>query len=255
MHKISNSITKVFWVVVLLLFTGLAAYAQNPQNKSKGLSPNRQRPLPQGEKHFMEKKDSLTTWQKWTKYEGAEVTFDIYSPMSHYFGRNYMNTQVGLKVNLNYRLYPVVELGMGMCDDSEEGLHYKIDRSPYIRIGADYNLHWKKRHDSHLFIGARYGFSSFSYDVWSAPFTDPIWDGEVPFSYKDIKATAHWAEFLIGVQARIVGPILMGWDFRYRLPLSISEDKHATPYIIPGMGENKSNNFGFTYNIIYTLPF
>lgn len=256
MRTISASIIKIFCVVMLCMTMGLSAYAQLPTGKNQtGMDPNRHRPLPPGEKRFVEEKDSLTTWQKWTKFEGAEITFDIMSPMSSYFGRKYMNTQVGLKVNLNYRLYPVIELGVGTCDDREEGVHYKIDRAPYVRIGADYNLHWKKRKDSHLFVGARYAFSTFSYDVWSAPITDGVWEGATPFEYRDVKASAHWAEFLIGIQARIAGPILMGWDFRYRMPLSVSKKDYAAPHIVPGMGEDKENNFGLTYSIIYELPF
>ncbi len=89
---------------------------------------------------------------------------------------------VGLRVNLKDRYFPAFEMG--------------YNEAMYYRLGCDYNLLKNKHDDYKLFLGARYAF---------AP--------SAPADSEEIKK--GWAELVFGLDAKICGPIHLGWDLRY----------------------------------------
>jgi len=85
--------------------------------------------------------------------------------------------------------------------------------------------------------------------------SDDIWGGSVPFSIKDQKCTAHWAELILGIRVQIWKDFMMGWSLRYKRRFAVSGNKQAPPDYVPGYGSNGSSTFGGTYSLIYKLPF
>lgn len=189
-------------------------------------------------------------------YQGTTIGLDLFGGINSIFGSSFMSTEVNATVNLDYKWYPVVEVGYGTTNTTSDdnGSTYKT-AAPYFRVGVNYSLTKKSRKDSHLFAGVRYGFSAFSYDVTSPDIEDGIWKDKIPYAHQGIKSNAHWLELLLGVKAKVYKNFQMGWTIRYKSPLSIQEDKFAKPWYIPGFGKNKSSNFYATYSIIYKLPF
>lgn len=132
---------------------------------------------------------------------------------------DYGQYEAALRINLKDKYFPVVELGLGKADAKDEGtnLHYKTS-APYGRIGLDWNL-MKNKHDIYrLYGGLRYAFTSYKYDLTGPEITDPIWGTTSPYEAKDISCNYHWMEILFGVDAKIWGPIRMGWSVRYKTP-------------------------------------
>ncbi len=201
-------------------------------------------------------------------YWGTFVGADIYGIGSKLLGGDYLSSEVSVAVNLKNKYIPTLELGYGSSDTwGETGIYYKA-QAPYVRIGMDYNtMANKKEKNSFLFVGARYGFTSFTYDVKNAPLTDPIWGddivppledgiwgGSIDFNHTGMKATMHWIELVGGIKVQIYKNFNMGWSIRYKFKASASVSENGNPWYVPGFGKFNSSTLGITYSLIYKLP-
>lgn len=203
-------------------------------------------------------------------FNGASIAIDVFGLGSRLLGGDFLSTEIRLAANLKNRYLPALELGYGTTDSwNETGTHYKSS-APYFRIGVDYNTMAKKKEkNSYLYVGLRYGMSSFKYDVRSLPFDDPIFGGSVPnpsledgiwggqsapFDHPGMKATVHWFELVVGIKAQIYKNFSMGWDVRMKYKINATTDEYADPWYVPGYGTYKSNIIGVTYSLIYKLP-
>ena len=133
-----------------------------------------------------------------------------------------------------------------------------VDTIPFYNgtyVGVDYNTMAKKKEkNSYLYVGLRYAFSSFKYDVSTMPVDDPIWGGSIPFSHLGMKGSMQWFELVVGVKVRIYKNFNMGWSVRMKYKTNASTNEYANPWYVPGYGKFKSNNMGITYSLIYKLP-
>ena len=167
---------------------------------------------------------------------------------------DYGQYEAALRVNLKDRYFPIIELGLGKCDSDDEAttLHYHTS-APYGRIGIDFNL-MKNKHDIYrIYAGARYGFTSFKFDVSHPGLTDPYWKDEVSFGAEGVQSTYHWLEAVMGVDAKIWGPIHLGWSVRYRRRLARSVDALDNSWYVPGYGLSGGSVLGGTFNIILEI--
>lgn len=235
-----------FICFALLLICGSSLHAQNP-DKDKDKSEEVYFPL----------------------YNGLTISADLYGLGANVLGSDFLSTEIAIEASLKNRYFPIVEIGYGTTDAwSERGTKYKTS-APYFRIGMNYNTMYKKGNPNFLYVGFRYGYSSFSYDVSNMPAEDPIfggsienpgmtddiWGGSVPFNHKGLKASMGWFELLVGVRAKIYKDFYMGWTVRYQRSMNKSFNEYGVPWYIPGYGEYDSNHFGFSYSLIYKLPF
>ncbi|MCC8188237.1 MAG: DUF6048 family protein [Bacteroides sp.] len=201
-------------------------------------------------------------------YNGLLISVDLFGVGNELFGGDYMSSEISIEANLKNRFYPVLEAGFGTTDTwNDNGIHYK-SAAPFFRIGMNYNTMYKKNSRNYLYVGARYGFSTFTYDVKSMEFEDPlfggslsnpnliddIWWGSVPYNHSGMKGTLHWFEIVTGVRARIWKDLSMGWTVRLKYHLSSSTSEYGDPWYVPGFGKY-SSNLGVTYTITYKLPF
>lgn len=126
---------------------------------------------------------------------------------------------------------PVVEVGYGTSDKHDDNTFtsYK-SKGMFGRIGIDYNLLNNKLDDYRLTIGARYGMSKFNSDT-----TLPTDSLHTDFATTSEKCTVQWIELVAGVDAKVWGPLHMGWSVRYRRRLSVSDFLHEPQYA-PGFG-------------------
>lgn len=159
-----------------------------------------------------------------------------------------------VRVSLRDRYFPVVEVGIGSCDadDAATTVHFKTS-APYARIGCDFNL-MRNKHDIYrLFLGGRLAYTSFKYDIYSEPIVDPVFGGQSDYSANDVSCSQSWYEAVGGVEAKIWGPIRLGWSVRYKGRLSHKDGGIGKPYYIPGYGRNGSTKLGATFNVIISL--
>lgn len=102
------------------------------------------------------------------------------------------------------------------------------------RNGLQY--HVQKTHlPGYLYVGLRYGMTSFSYDVDGPAMTDPNYGGliEVPYSYHGQKSNASWLEGLVGIKVKIYKSFCMGWSVRYKMRMSVKNHENSEPWYIP----------------------
>lgn len=184
-------------------------------------------------------------------YQGTYVSIDVFNPISHFLGTRFIQGEASVDVNLKNMFFPVFEFGYGGVDYSNDsGLSYKSS-APYFRIGVNYNTMAKKKRENHFYIGARYGMSSFKYDIVSNGLVDEIWQTPIEFNRIGMKSFAHWIELVAGVRVQIVNNFMMGWSVRMGRLISSQGHGDNEPWYIPGYGYSSTSSFGATYTLTY----
>jgi hypothetical protein len=168
-----RKILKSFISLLVVIFSCIPMYAQQHYSYSRQRMANRKVIAQKKDKN--KDKDNKTTKIITPLYNGLYVGVDLYGPGASLLGSDFFSTEVQASVNLKNRYMPALEIGYGKTDTwNENGIHYK-NSAPYIRIGADYNFRWKKvDYDDVLYMGLRYGFTSFKYDVAMAAIPIPF---------------------------------------------------------------------------------
>lgn len=190
-------------------------------------------------------------------FKGISLSGDLFGYASSIFD-DYTSSEFAVTANFGNRFFPTVEVGYGSTDNTDEttNIYYKSS-APYYRVGLNYNFFHNKKGELknyRLYGVARYGWTTAKYDVKTPPITDPVWGTSTALDLKDIEAGCSWFELGVGVQVKVWKFVHMGWSIRYKTRLKEGEGKESQIWYIPGYGENKSNRFGGTYNIIFEIP-
>ena len=186
-------------------------------------------------------------------FRGVAVSADL-AGIAQMALSDYGQYEAALRVNLRDKYFPVIELGMGKADanDVATNLTYKSS-APYGRIGLDFNV-MKNKHDiNRVYVGGRYAFSSFDFDVSSPGITDPVWGDVVEYSHEGNKATWHWMEFVAGIDAKIWKMVRLGWSVRYKRRLSNKDPEIGKPWYVPGYGKEGGSRIGASFNLTFEL--
>lgn len=165
---------------------------------------------------------------------------------------SYGQYEAAVRLNLKDKYFPVVELGLGDADKEEETskLHYTTS-APYARVGIDLNMLKNKHDDYRVYVGIRAAYTSFKYDLTSTEtITDPVWGTDVSINATGQSCSYLWGELVAGVQARIIGPVHLGWSMRYKSRLSQKTADAGEPWYVPGFGKRGGSRLGGTFNII-----
>lgn len=191
-------------------------------------------------------------------FKGISLSTDIFGYMSSFLDDG-MSGEIAIEANLGNRFFPIIEAGYGSIDITDEnfGIHYK-SAAPYMRAGLNYNFSYqegKTLRPNYVYGALRFGCSKMKYDVSSPPLHDPIWGGEVPYSFSDVNGFASWIELGVGVSAKIWKNFRMGWCVRYKARVNATKSKNSKIGYIPGFGTNRHTRFGATYSLIYEIPF
>ncbi|WP_315546827.1 DUF6048 family protein [Prevotella koreensis] len=186
-------------------------------------------------------------------FRGIAVSADLVGAGMMTLG-DYGQYEGAVRVNLRNRYFPIVEIGYGKTDHTNEitNMRYKTS-APYGRIGIDFNLLKNKDDIYRLYAGVRYAYTSWKYDLEYPVLTDPVWGGTVEYGGKDIKCHYHWAEAVFGVDATIWGPIHLGWSVRYRQRISYDNGMLGNSWYVPGYGKDGNSCFGGTFNVILEI--
>ena len=228
MRRYISACTYKLVAVVLLLMVSLASSAQV--------------------KFFTFQKDSIPV------FRGFAVSFDLVgagllllSDAGQYEG--------ALRINLHDEWFPIVELGYGKADHMEEAtqIAYKTS-APYFRVGIDRNLLKDKHGKNRLYGGIRYAFTSYKVDIFRPEFSDPTWLWPVSYEIMGAPCKHHWLEVVLGLDAKIFGPLHLGWSVRYKRRLSHSEDgDFGNTWYVPGYGKYGDTRLGGTFNVIIDI--
>lgn len=186
-------------------------------------------------------------------FRGVALSADLAGIAQMAFS-DYGQYEAALRINLKDKYFPIIELGYGKADAENviSKLSYKTS-APYGRIGIDFNL-MKNKHDIYrIYGGFRYAYTSFKFDVEGHDITDPVWGDHVKYSAKDVKANYHWLEAVFGLDAKIWGPIRLGWSFRYKRRLIHDDGNIGNTWYVPGYGKQGGTRLGGTFNVAFEL--
>lgn len=234
----------------LLALLALCGFAQTAGNRAGNVRGGETQRLSKDEQLRLRQKaidDSIPLWR------GFQVKTDVMGVVQRAVS-SYGQYEAGLRINLKDKYFPVIELGYGTADENNVVTQTKYKTSaPYGRIGIDFNV-MKNKHDIYrVYAGLRYAYTNFKFDIEHAPLTDPVWGGDTPFSGYDVKAHYHWAEALFGIDAKIVGPVRLGWTVRYRRRLAHDDGDFGNVWYVPGYGKQGSTRMGATFEILFEL--
>ncbi len=187
-------------------------------------------------------------------FRGVAVGFDLAGVAQMQIG-DYGQYEGMLRVNLHDQYFPTLELGYGRAsheDDIVSGISYHT-KAPYFRLGADVNMLKQKHTGNRLFLGLRYAFTSYKIDVAREPFPDPTWKWRTSYGVLDDQCYQHWLEALIGIDAKVAGPLHLGWSVRFRRRLFHDDGIIGQTWYVPGYGTQGSTKIGYTFNAIIDI--
>jgi hypothetical protein len=75
----------------------------------------------------------------------------------------------------------------------------------------------------------------------------------VPFVINDEQCSQHWAELLFGIDAKVFGPLHLGWSARYRFRLAHQDGVMGKTWYVPGYGLQDTSTLGATFNVIIDI--
>lgn len=182
-------------------------------------------------------------------FRGFAVSADVVGPVMLAVS-DYGQYEAALRLNLRDRYFPVVEVGYGKADHTEAntGLTYKTG-APFFRAGVDFNV-LKNKHDIYrLYVGARYAFTSYKFDLSSPGVEDPVWGGVTPYEVSGVRCSYHWLEAAVGVDVKVVGPVHLGWSLRYKQKITADEGTLGKSWYVPGFGKTGTTAFGALFNV------
>ena len=158
------------------------------------------------------------------------------------------------RVNIKHRIFPVVEVGWGRCDYTDETTdqHFKTN-APYFRVGCDYNFIKNPLTGNRIFGGLRYGFTSFKYDLSGNDLTDPVWNVTMPYDIQGQHSSQHWLEIVAGLEARMWKFFHLGFSLRYKFRIHEGAHPYGSAYYVPGFGKNDSSCWGGSFNLIFDI--
>ncbi len=185
---------------------------------------------------------------------GVAVGADIVGVVMKVAGSDWSQLEVMARLNLLDKYFPIFEMGLGMAD--HEGLdidNHFVTHAPYFRIGADYNF-TKKHNGNRLFLGFRYGFSFYNFDLEAkTPWKDPIWKEERPVDFKSLSCNSHWGEIVFGLETRLWTIIHLGWDVRIKFRFKENGPDLGSPWYVPGFGRNDTSAWGGSFKILVDI--
>lgn len=185
---------------------------------------------------------------------GVAISADLAGLAQKLLG-SYGQYEAAVRVNLHNQFFPIVELGIGEAnhqDDAVTGICYHT-RAPYFRVGGDVNIMFKKHTGNRVFFGIRYGFTSHAPHITRPGLKDPVWRGDVDYDISGMRFAQHWGEVIFGLDARVYGPVHLGWTGRYRFRLSHNDEGIGKAWYVPGYGLQNSSVLGYNFYIAFEI--
>lgn len=199
---------------------------------------------------FSARADQYIIEEKRPVLGGFAVGVDLLGPIMK-AASSWSNMEIYGRLNFKEKFFVIGEVGIGTANRTgSENNNVFSTTSPYWRVGIDYNLN-KKMNGNRFFIGARYGFSSFSYDFRNPDMYDYMYAVAHPLNLKGLSGHAQWLELVLGFETKIWSFIRMGWDGRFRFSTYSKFDKMGDPWYVPGFGIYDTSNFGASMHIMF----
>lgn len=187
-------------------------------------------------------------------FRGFAVSFDLVGPAMLMLS-DHGEYEGALRINLHDQWFPIFEAGIGRANhenDEVTEITYKTT-APYFRIGMDWNILNKKHGPNRMYAGFRYAFTSFKVDIIREDLPDPVWQSLSGFGIQDLSCSMHWLEVVFGIDAKIMGPLHLGWSVRYKRPLYHKNGDIGNIWYVPGFGTGSDDQLAANFNVIIDI--
>ncbi len=183
-------------------------------------------------------------------FRGFAVSFDLAGFAEMQLG-THGQYEAALRLNIHDQYFPIVELGIGRANhenDDVTKITYKTT-APYFRIGADVNIMNNKHTGNRIFVGLRYGFTSYKVDISHPDFQDPLWQWNTNFEVYGASCRQTWGDVVFGIDGKLFGPVHLGWSGRYRVRFSHRDGEVGKTWYVPGYGIQDTSVLGYTFYV------
>jgi len=210
----------------------------------------------------------------WVDKYGLRIGADLNTLSRSVYDDGFRGIEVVADYRLSKRFYAAAEAGNIKYTVDDYMVNFTANGS-YIKVGFDYNAYdnWLNE-ENMVFVGMRYGFSSFnqnlnSYKIYqnSAIGTDGATPTSTPlpnyFDQVTVQTdrkysglSAHWIEFVGGAKVEIINNLFLGLNVHINVLVTQKKPQGFDNLYIPGFNRTYDGSFGagFNYTLSYFIP-
>lgn len=200
-----------------------------------------------------------TTTVAYPERYGLRVGVDLHRLSKSFYEKDYKGLEIVGDYRLTRRFYLAGELGNEEKTVDDDRLNFTT-KGTYFKAGFDYNTfeNWLDM-ENMIYVGMRYGISSFSQTLNSYKIYDPTnYYGEntVISGAKYNGLTANWIEIIGGVKAELFSNLYLGFSLRLNYLVSNKKPDGFDNLYIPGFNRTYDGKFGagVNYTLSYFIP-
>lgn len=200
-----------------------------------------------------------TTTVVYPERYGLRVGVDLHRLSKSFYEKDYKGLEIVGDYRLTRRFYLAGELGNEEKTVDDDRLNFTT-KDTYFKAGFDYNTfeNWLDM-ENMIYVGMRYGISSFSQTLNSYKIYDPTnYYGEntVISGAKYNGLTANWIEIIGGVKAELFSNLYLGFSLRLNYLVSNKKPDGFDNLYIPGFNRTYDGKFGagVNYTLSYFIP-
>ncbi|WP_298141695.1 DUF6048 family protein [Flavobacterium sp.] len=195
-----------------------------------------------------------------TERYGIRFGADLFKLTRSFYDKDYRGLELVGDYRLTRKHYIAAEIGNEKKTVDDTQLNFTTNGT-YIKAGFDYNAYenWLGM-ENMIYVGLRYGFSSFSQTLNSYEVYNPNqYFDEAPeiVSGEEFNGlTAQWMEVVAGVKAEVFNNVFVGFSLRVNRLFSNKKPNNFDNLYIPGFNRTYDGDFGvgFNYTVSYFLP-
>jgi hypothetical protein len=200
-----------------------------------------------------------TTQVVYPERYGLRLGVDLHRLSKSFYEKDYKGLEIVGDYRLTRRFYLAGELGNEEKTVDDDRLNFTT-KGTYFKAGFDYNSfeNWLDM-ENMIYVGMRYGISSFSQTVNTYKIYDPTnYYGEntVISGVKYNGLTANWIEIIGGVKAELFSNLYLGFSLRLNYLVSNKKPDGFDNLYIPGFNRTYEGKFGagVNYTLSYFIP-
>ena len=200
-----------------------------------------------------------TTKVMYPERYGLRLGADLHKIARSFYEKDYRGFEVVGDYRLTKKFYIAGELGNEDKTVDDDRLNFTTKGS-YFKAGFDYNSfeNWLDM-ENMIYVGMRYGVSSFSQTLNSYTIYDPTnYYGEntIISGAEFDGLNASWLEVVGGIKAELFNNLYMGFSVRLNYLVSNKKPDNFDNLFIPGFNRTYDGKFGtgLNYTLSYMIP-
>ena len=190
---------------------------------------------------------------------GLRIGVDLHRATRSLYEDGFKGFEIVADYRLTKKLYFAGEIGTADFTIDDDLVNFTTKGS-YFKAGVDINSYenWLDM-ENMIYIGFRYGFSSFSQNLNSYTIYDQndyFPDVTVYPNRKYSSLSAHWGEIVGGMKVEVYDNIYLGFSVRLNFLITDKKPQDFDNLYIPGFNRTYDGSFGvgFNYSLSYFIP-